>query len=369
VAWTELTPVELLSGDLAAPRITDQAWLVRWDKVDVDVDELVMRSFPKLVDMRTSGTTGSSRTWRRTREQLWAEAGLLANLLKPRSPQAVLSFAPPHHIFGTLASVLVPARLRIPVWYRPALFGPIPDEGHRRWAVMAIPWVFALLRRNMSWVSTMEHIAVLHSTAMLPAAASDFLAEAGSERASIVEVFGSTETGGVAKRHWTTENPPWDLFDDVTFLSERADGSEEVPLAIASPRLAAAPGEPRPASLIMDDLVQPVDATRFRFVGRRSRLVKVNGRRMNLDELEHSLRSVLRCADLAIVPVTDATLGEHIDLLVVPETGAGVDLRTVHGHLGVRPRKVHVLDRIDRTETGKTLRVQQAVADAHGATR
>ncbi|GAB2737954.1 AMP-binding protein [Amycolatopsis magusensis] len=359
--WTELTPAELLSGPVTAPRIADEPWFVRWDRLDLDVDELVARAFPNPVDLHTSGTTGQSRAWRRTREQLWAEAGLLAGLLAPRSPQAVLSFVPPRHIFGMLVSVLVPARLRVPVWYRPALFGPAPGEGYRRWAVMAIPWVFSLLRRNMSWVSTSEHLTVLHSTATLPATAADFLAEAGPERASIVEVFGSTETGGIAKRQWAGGDPLWELFDDVRFLPGRAPAGKEVPLAISSPRLAAPPGEPPPESAVMDDLVLPVGEDRFRFVGRRSRLVKVNGRRMDLDELERSLRSVLRCADLAILPVTDAVIGEHIDLLVVPETGVGVDARVVREHLGVRPRRTLLLGRIDRTDTGKALRAQRVI--------
>ncbi|WIX90462.1 long-chain fatty acid--CoA ligase [Amycolatopsis sp. DG1A-15b] len=368
--WTELTPAELLSADLAAPRIADRAWLVRWDRSAPDAEELARRVLPDPVDLRTSGTTGPGRVWRRTFDQLWAEAGLLADLLRPRTPAAVLSFAPPRHIFGLLATVLVPARLGIPVWYRPDLFGPMPEEQHPRWAVVAIPWVFSLLRRNISWVRSLDHLAVLHSTATLPAAAGGFLAAAGPGRVSVTEVFGSTETGGVAKRVWAGGNPPWELFDDVSLVSGPDTGSgAEVPLRIAGPRLAAVPGEPPPADLTMDDFVRPVGDRAFSFVGRRSSLVKVNGRRLDLDELERSLRAVLPCADLALVPVTDDLTGEHLDLHVVPENGHDIDVQAVRRHLGVLPRKVLVRDRIDRTDTGKTRRVDHARTDGTGANR
>ncbi|KDN21995.1 class I adenylate-forming enzyme family protein [Amycolatopsis rifamycinica] len=360
--WTELTPAELLSADLAAPRIADRPWLVRWDSPGLDAEALARRVFPDPVDLRTSGTTGPGRVWRRSFAQVWAEAGLLADLLRPRRPEAVLSFVPPQHIFGLLATVLVPARLGIPVWYRPDLFGPMPDEGHTRWAVPAIPWVFALLRRNVSWVRSMDHVAVLHSTATLPASAAGFLAAAGPDRVSVTEVFGSTETGGVAQRGWTGGNPPWELFGDVRLLSEK-DTAAEVPLRIAGPRLAAVPGQPPPAVLTMDDFVRPVGDRAFAFVGRRSSLVKVNGRRLDLDELERSLRAVVRCADLALVPVADDLTGEHVDVHVVPEAGHDVDVQAVRRHLGVQPRKVLVRDRIDRTDTGKTRRVRPAGTD------
>jgi acyl-coenzyme A synthetase/AMP-(fatty) acid ligase len=368
VTWIELTPDELLSEGLTAPRITDHPWLVRWDRVDGDVGDLVSALLPDHVDLPTSGTTGTSRPWRRTREQLWAEAGLLADLLAPARPEAVLAFAPPRHLYGALVSVLVPARLGLPAWYRPSLFGPLPPPGQRRWAVMAIPWVFSLLLQQLRWVAAAEEVAIVHSTAMLPGTATDLLRAAGPGRVSIVEIFGSTETGGIATRRWPPGDRPWELFDDVHLVAgpeaeagAEPSGGAEVPLVVRSPRLAAEPGRPPLDTWEMDDLVVPVDGRRFRFLGRRSRLVKVNGRRVNLDEAERSLRSVIRCADLALVPVADAMIGEHVDLLVVPEPGTAgpdVDIAAVRSHLGVRPRRVHVLERIERTANGKLRRVR-----------
>ncbi|ONI76001.1 hypothetical protein ALI144C_35385 [Actinosynnema sp. ALI-1.44] len=333
-------PQQLLSAGFDA--ITDRAWRTQWTSGAADV---VRAALPETVVMRTSGTTGPSREWPRTREQLWAEAGLLADLLRPHRPDAVVSFAPPRHLFGALASVLVPARLGVEAWYRPGFFGALPPMAGRRVAVVAVPWIFRLLVEHQDWVRSLADLTVLHSTALLPATAGEFLAVAPQAR--IVEVFGSTETGGVAYRWWRGGNPPWQLFGDVTV---DIAGQGERPLVVRSPRLAG-----NAPSHQMDDFVEPVGDRRFRLTGRRSRLVKVNGRRLNLDELEVALRAVLRCADLALVPTTDAMIGEHVELLVVPS--GRYDLSPVVDVLGLRPRRVRVVDRIDRTETGKLRRV------------
>ena len=377
MTYPELTPQELLARGPGAPEINDFPWLVRWDRVGGDAETLVRQLLPETLDFHTSGTTGPSECWRRTREQLWTEAGMLAELLLRERPEAVLSCAPARHVYGALATLLVPARLRLPVWYRPDYFGAMPRRTGGRWAVVAVPWSFSVLRRKREWVGASDHLAVLHSTAMLPSAAMDFVDECGERRVSVTEVFGSTETGGIAWRVWSREDPPWDLFDDVTFLEAEtaedagadgeaahhgADDTEpDVPLKVRSPRLAARPGQAPLDCWQTDDLVRRRGARQFRFSGRRSQLVKINGRRVNIAALEGALRSVIDCADLACLPVADELSGEHLELLVVPLPGGRLDrvaVRAVVADQGftVHPRQVHVVDRIDRSDTGQVHR-------------
>ncbi|WP_223167468.1 long-chain fatty acid--CoA ligase [Nonomuraea sp. SYSU D8015] len=357
--YTELEPAELLGSVPDSPVLAEGPWTVRWDIVADKAEKLVLSGLPPEVELSTSGSTGAQQRWLRTREQLWAEAGLLAELLRPARPQAMLSFAPPRHLYGILVSVLVPARLGLPVWYR-SQYGPMPPEqAASRWAVAAIPWTFSLLLQRLPWVLAAERIAVLHSTAILPATAAELAGVAQDDRLSITEIFGSTETGGVATRRWALGDPPWELFPDVAFAAP--DQAGEAPLTVLSPRLARAPeGEPL-AVHQMDDHVEILDERRFRFAGRRSRLVNVNGRRINLDELENAVRAVLPCRDLALVPVRDAVIGEHFDLLLVPRSGvavSGEEIRRAFAAVGVRPRKLRTVERIDRSETGKLRRVQ-----------
>ncbi|MCK7624189.1 AMP-binding protein [Streptomyces sp. RS10V-4] len=364
MAYQKLTPAQLLAPGLGAPDVTDRAWYVRWDETPGG-PEAIERLLPPVLDFHTSGSTGPSRRWQRSREAAWQEAGMLAGFLRPDGPGAVVSFAPPVHVYGALATLLVPARLGVPVWYRPGYLGALPDTGQRRIAVVATPWIFSLLLRNMDWVRSFERITVLYSSAMLPAEAGDFLKEAGPERAAVVELLGSTETGGIAMRRFSEGEPPaWTLFPDVTFAPGQEDTGQDgpgapgtaVPLVIRSPRLAARPGHPAPRDWPTGDLVEPLDDRSFRLLGRVGRLVKVNGQRINLDEAEHALRARLDCADLALVPVSDPMIGEHVDLYVVPRPGGGpdaLDLAAVRAVLGARPRKVHTVPDLKRSALGK----------------
>ncbi|PBC83962.1 MULTISPECIES: class I adenylate-forming enzyme family protein [unclassified Streptomyces] len=376
MGYQELTPEQLLSPAVGAAEITDRAWCVRWDTA-AGADELVLGALPPALGFDTSGSTGPARRWQHSRDNAWREAGMLADFVRQDEPGAVVSFAPPVHVYGTLATLLLPARLGVPVWYRPDYIGAMPDTGQRRIVVVATPWIFSLLLRHMDWVRSFEHLTVLYSSAMLPADAGAFLEAAGPRRAAIVELLGSTETGGIAMRRWREGEPPaWTLFPDVRLAAADADGDgaedgTAVPLVIRSPRLAHRPGEPVPQQWRTGDLVEPLDERTFRLLGRIGRLVKVNGRRINLDEAEHLLRATLDCADLGLLAVDAPMIGEHIDLYVVPRPGTGpdgVDLAPVRAILGVRPRRVHVVPRLSRSATGKLQHLSTSHTDSGIAT-
>lgn len=367
--YQKLTPKELLALGNAAAEASNSSWYVNWDLSDEGgtAERLVLDTLPPVLDFHTSGSTGPSRCWRRTRETAWLEAGMLAEFVgggTPSAPGAVVAFAPPLHVYGALATFLMPARLGVPVWYRKEYVGAMPETGQRHAVVVATPWIFSLLLRHLDWVRSFEHLTVLYSSAMLPQDAHTLLERADPGRVTLVELLGSTETGGIAtRRRQAGESPVWTLFPDVTRVDGAAPGDDgAVPLVVRSPRLGHRPGEAQPAEWHTGDLVEPLDARTFRLVGRIGRLVKVNGRRVNLDEAEHRLRARLHCADLALVPVSDRMIGEHVDLYVVPATGTRpdeLDLSPVVALLGARPRRVHVVTAISRSELGK-LRPQHA---------
>lgn len=360
MGYAELAPEELLALGFDAPEITERAWHVRW--AGTAAEELCTTALPPVIDFATSGTTGPSRRWRRLWENVWREAGVLAGFVAPERPETVVSFVPPVHLFGALTSVLVPAHLGVDVWYRSTFYGALPDVAGRRVVVMATPWIFQLLLQHMTWVRGLEHLTVLYGGAMLPATAGEFLRQAD---ALVVEVLGSTEAGGMAYRRWREGEPPdWTLFPDVSFAGPL--GTDEVPLAVRGPRLAFRPGEPPPETWTTDDLIEVLGERSFRLAGRTGRLVKLNGRRINLDEAESAMRAGLDCADLALVPVADDMIGEHVELLVVLRPGtvlSGIGLADAFTRAGLRPKGVRAVPAIERSALGK-LRYSQKTAEA-----
>jgi hypothetical protein len=89
-----------------------------------------------------------------------------------------------------------------------------------------------------------------------------------------IEVYGSTETGGIAWRRQEVADAPWTPLPGVK-LTLKDDGT----LHVRSPYVA--PGGEQTA-----DLVRFVGEGRFELLGRSDRIAKVEGRRVSLAELE-----------------------------------------------------------------------------------
>jgi acyl-coenzyme A synthetase/AMP-(fatty) acid ligase len=359
----DLAPRDLLARSLAA---TAQEPLgpatVRWDRYGPRAaEELVAAALPGTVAFHTSGSTGPAVRWPRTSGQLRAEARLLADLVRADRPQAVLSFAPPTHLYGLVATVLLPAVLGLPLHYWPRYGLPAPDPGAGRWLIVAIPWAFPLLLRDLSVLGAPEQVTVLHSTATLPGAAGEFITALGARRVRLVELFGSTETGLVAHREHAPGASAWTLAPDVRFAEDGPEpgpdhDSGEIRLSVSGGRLALTPGGRPMDRWTTDDFVERLDDRRFRFHGRRGRLVKVNGRRIDLDHVEERLRAALPGADLVCVPVADRLRGERLDLCVAGVGDAGLVARRAADVLravGIAPGRIRLVRRIERSATGK----------------
>jgi acyl-coenzyme A synthetase/AMP-(fatty) acid ligase len=340
-----------------------RSWHVDFSVFDAEyLERLYFQSVSEDLVSHTSGTTGEPVVWMRTPRQLWDEAGVIADLVRHRRPEALLSFAPPSHIYGAMATGLLAARLRVPMWYVPPGDTRLPPIGSSRWLIAAIPSTF----RGLAQVFRPDHpheLTVLHSTAMLPAAAREFASGRRAGQLLLVEIFGSTETGAVAFRHWSDPETDWQLMRDVTFVTEADAGAaadDEVRLAVSGPRLAHRAGEAPPEHRRMDDFVEITGARTFRFRGRRGRLVKVNGKRIDLDQIEDVLRSSGGFTDAACIPVRDPLRGEHFDLHVVPAPGSDVAYQLIGEKLapfGTYPRAIKIVDSVNRTETGKVRRM------------
>ncbi|MDP9073149.1 MAG: long-chain fatty acid--CoA ligase [Actinomycetota bacterium] len=357
--------LDLLLAQLDEPDTGATGWRLDWSKVSPAAREAWRAELPPRVGFRTSGSVQRQpRQWWRTQTQLIQEVDLLRGIAALDTVDGVISFAPACHLYGWLFTVLIPNVLGVPVWYE----APGPDAsfgypGIEHPLLAMIPSAWSALRRHLEGGGpplTPGAVAV-HSTALLPAAARALIGGPLAPDLVAVELFGSTETGLVAVRWWSPgRDRDWELAGDVSFAGMAADGREEQ-LRVASPRLASDGPAAPPDDFVMDDWVQVSGDRRFTFGGRRTRIVNVNGRRIDLDGVEEKLRAALAVADLACVPVTDPIRGEHYELLVVPLPGTTTtELRpAVRRLIGPpRPGRIRLVESIDRSPTGKLRRVQ-----------
>ena len=167
--------------------------LARWTRV---VHDAVAAAGPQaMLVFRTSGSTGEPRAHRHPLARLADEASVFASLLA--DTRRVLAFAPAHHIYGFIHTVLVPAAAGVPVvdvnGWGP---GRLRRELTAGDLIVAFPLRWAQLARVVT--AFPPGVTGMTSTAPMPAELARTLARSGLSR--LVQVYGSTETAGIGWR-------------------------------------------------------------------------------------------------------------------------------------------------------------------------
>lgn len=221
----------------------------------------------------TSGSTGEPKRIPRTLQQLFAEVDTIAATFSPAQGSVALASVSHQHIYGLLFKLLLPL-LKGLRFYRDQLHFPedLSAQAQRLASagevyIVASP---ALLKRwppalplTCQWLAS--------SGGMLPAGV-----RAGID-AALVEIYGSSETGGIASR-WADH----DLWQPLPTVHIALDANQQ--LLIQSPHAFC-------QSLLAtgDRAELAADSQRFNLLGRQDRIVKLEEKRISLDEVERAL--------------------------------------------------------------------------------
>lgn len=268
--------------------------------------ELVRRAWPDgppRLTFTTSGTTGTPKPCTHAVDALQQEVDALAALFADR--KRVVAFAPAHHIYGFLFTVLLPARLGVPVLDAEAM-GPF--EVARAIApgdlVVTFPLRWSFLARSVPrWP---EDVCGVTSTGPCEAALIRQLEARGLAR--MTEIYGSSETAGVGVRH--DSDAPYQLF-------EHWHRTEDDP-----PRLVR-----RQPEGSLSDPVAPMDRLRWHgdrhFVptGRVDDVVQVGGENVSPAAVAEGLRAHPGVAEAA-VRLMRPDEGVRLKAFVVPTAAA-----------------------------------------------
>ena len=229
----------------------------------------------------TSGSTGDAKSIPKSLAQLDAELLAQENLWGERLAYADIMGTVSHqHLYGLLFSVLWPLCAGRCFWYRPFVD---PVAMARQAAVRPrSAWVMSpahlhRLGANMPWQSVAESLALIFSSG--GALATDAALTIGRDCGQTpVEIFGSSETGGIAWRQQSAEQSSWQPLPGVEFRF-----TKESALAVRSPFL------PDEQWYITDDAATPAAPGGFLLGGRLDRIVKIEGKRVALAEVEQAL--------------------------------------------------------------------------------
>ncbi|GAA3168885.1 MULTISPECIES: acyl-CoA synthetase [Streptomyces] len=307
----------------------------------------------------TSGSTGGARHWFRLPHQMEREVELIgSHLVGP--VDHVINYAPPRHLFGALFGQWLPRLADVRVhqaWADP--FAPLSVSPGERVLIVCLPMAWDLLRRGWSALERAGSVVALHGSAAPPPTARALVRRA-APLLRAHEIFGSTETGGIAHRPLAPDGSGadlWQAFPDVSFTRDvdaPAGAAEE--LVVHGPRLARPEAAPRPpARWATGDLVEFTAPRAFRYVGRSSSVIKVNGIKVHLAAVEERLNSCLPQVKCVVLPLTDDALAGEGYAVFWSGGDSGVDVADIRGALRdfPSPSRIVALADIPRTSAGK----------------
>ncbi|EIC30178.1 MULTISPECIES: AMP-binding protein [Methylomicrobium] len=259
----------------------------------------------------TSGSSGQPKAVPKNLRQLQAEIGTLENLWGNALENACIAGSVSHqHIYGLLFRVLWPLAARRCFRSAMALSPEMLLAGGEpaRLCWIASPGHLKRLDERSPWREIADLAAIFSSGGPLPAAAAaQILSFTGR---SVIEVYGSTETGGIAWRRADGRNDaPWQPFAGIEI--DWRGGRPH----LYSPYLNDREG------LALDDRLTPLEGGRLLLHGRQDRIVKIEEKRLSLTALERCLQETFWISEAHAL-----VLARHRDVIgiaaVLSERGA-----------------------------------------------
>ncbi|MFM0201283.1 AMP-binding protein [Paraburkholderia fungorum] len=284
-----------------------------------DADNTPARSPSHTIDphaaltLYTSGSSGTPKPIRKTLAQFNAEVHTLEKQWGTLVGNAtVLASVPHHHIYGLLFRVLWPLAAGR-AFNRAISIEPLHLQAQidqcGATAVVSTP---AQLSR---WPALPGFAALTPAPRAFFSSGGPLAVEAAQEYATAygaapIEIYGSTETGGIA---WRRQDQI-DAWQAVTGIEVRCD--EDGALNVRSPHLDH-DGWHR-----TDDKIAFDADGRFRLQGRLDRVLKLDGKRVSLPELEARLALHPYVAEAALVPLAGASRERVGAVVALTEAGS-----------------------------------------------
>ena len=232
------------------------------------------------ITMFTSGSTGEAKAITKYWYQLANEINTLQKLF-PYSPSYIVSTVTHKHIYGLLFKLIWPVFTNRKIICETVEYPEQVEHYCQKFnniVLISSPSYLARTSREFSVQAINSINKIFCSGGALSAnVANDFMT---LYQQAITEIYGSTETGGIAWRHQTT-NAQWQLFPE-----HQATLAQDNTLLLKSNLL------PKGDVFKTDDRVE-LNGRFFTLLGRTDRIIKLYEKRLSLDEMEVELTRLL----------------------------------------------------------------------------
>ncbi|OBS93801.1 AMP-fatty acid ligase [Vibrio tasmaniensis] len=303
----------------------------------------------------TSGSSGTPKAINKTLEHLDIETAQLernwGELLKGNRVHSTVSH---QHIYGLLFRILWPLCSGVP-FARSNLEYPeqILSHANKNCVLISSP---ALLKRLKHETNTAQLAGVFSSGGPLPT-------ESAHQSQNLlghlpIEVFGSTETGGIAFRQQESAQTPWQLFDCI-----EASLNSENCIKLLSPYI------DNNNWYQTADECEMVSENQFILKGRTDRVIKIEEKRVSLVEVEKRLEQLPWISECVVIPFEEPERLILASVLVLSEEGQAKLATMSKGKFWLMlrselrkwlepiasPRKYRIVDEIPLNSQGKRL--------------
>ena len=277
------------------------------EQIDEFARHLPLGSASRLI-LSTSGSSGEPTLVVKALRQLNAEVQSLEQCFGTLLADAKIAATVSHqHIYGLLFRVLWPlAAARVFEARNHVYLETVAAAAHGPLALVASPAHLKRIPDGLPWQSAGLR-AVFSSGGPLTFAAA--MATQSLIGVRPIEVYGSTETGGIAWRRQITADEPFELLPAV----QMRQGQDQT-LSLRSPHL------PDAGWVELADYGECLTDGRVRLLGRADRIVKIEEKRVSLNAIERAARQGQWLLDARAV-VLDGHR-PHIALVAVPNAAA-----------------------------------------------
>ncbi|QFT09112.1 AMP-binding protein [Vibrio sp. THAF190c] len=270
------------------------------------INESIDLGAVKLV-LFTSGSSGTPKAIHKTLQQLDIEiAELSKNWQSMLTGSRVHSTVSHQHIYGLLFRILWPLCSSVP-FSRFNLEYPeqIVSHADSQMVLVSSP---ALLKRLSEEQSAKPLVGVFSSGGPLPLEAAQQARTLFGELP--IEVFGSTETGGIAYRQQVNAQTPWQLFSCI-----KAELNQENCIKLLSPYI------DRDNWYQTADECEMVSNNQFILKGRTDRIIKIEEKRISLVEVEKRLEQLSWINECAVIPFEEPNRLILASVIVLSDEG------------------------------------------------
>ena len=298
----------------------------------------------------TGGSTGTPRIWSKTPRNLLMEALNIARTFDITADDVILATVPSNHIYGLLYSILLPLVSGASVsMFTPSFPLEIAQslEKTKATVLVSIPAHY----RGLNQVPRIHHhvrIAFSSAGALMESDSLEFYRHTGI---AITEIYGSTETGGIAQRTRPQGQTGFYPFDCVNVqINDEHLGVRSDFLSLELERDKAGYFE------TADRAAWQEDSAVFVILGRSDGIIKVGGKRVDLAMTRETLMAVEGVRDVYVFSLPVQT-GRENEIVALVEGQVETDhlFQTASLHLPsyARPRLIKVTQQIPVSSTGK----------------